>query len=93
MTIKERKLWNMHDMRSACIRNNLYTMGSNEEYSEMLMNIEKLYPTLTTIQSIAQNILDHSEDQSLTNIMYIIANEVVKTCFTAYDENGNEMEV
>ena len=68
-----------------CIENDLYDCGSIKEYSEMLEFIEKNDPTDKNIYRVAANIIDHtSPDQgrTITGIMSVIRNDVVKTVYT-----------
>lgn len=74
---KEFRTWSTESVREACVNNNFYTRGNNEEYSHMLSWVERLYPNTENIQYIAENILEHSEDQTLSNIMFVLANRAV----------------
>ena len=40
--ITSERSWSSDQVRRACIRNNLYTLGTNEEYSNMLDNYTQL---------------------------------------------------
>lgn len=73
--------WNVADLREACIRNNLYTRGTNEDYDHMFDHVRLFYPDFEALYLVAKDIYDHSVDQTITNIMYIIENEVVRTTF------------
>lgn len=67
-----------------CISNNFYTCGDTREYSKMLEYVENSKPTLENIYAVAVDILDHTdpnEGQTITNIMCIIENTVVRTTF------------
>ena len=74
---KEFRTWSNESVREACVNNNFYTRGNNEEYSHMLSWVERLYPNTENIQFIAENILEHSEDQTLSNIMFVLVNRAV----------------
>lgn len=93
MKIIETRHWNLHDLRSACISNHFYTCGTNEEYERLLLSLEELEPTLENMQKVAEDILEHSEDQTLLNIMWVLGNQVIRTSYFAYDDLGNEIEI
>lgn len=80
--ITRERSWDSDQVRRACIRNNLYTCGTNEQYSEMLELVDRLSPTTKAMYTIAKNIYEHSEDQTITNIMYILEADAVITTFT-----------
>ena len=92
MTITSKKIWNWNSVREMCIRENFYTEGDCEEYDAMLTKVRENVPTDEMIYEIAIDINAHSEGQTVSNIMFILANDVVKTCYTLYDDNGNEIE-
>lgn len=75
--------WCSDDVRCMCIRNDLYTKGTNEEYGLMLKMVDLAAggPTTKNMYLIAKDIFDHSENQTISNIMYMIEREVVYTCF------------
>lgn len=73
--------WDMDSVRCACIKNNLYTHGSNESYSRMLRLTDAIPPTEENIYKIAEDINRHSEGQTITNIMFILENEAITTTF------------
>ena len=82
MKIIETRTWSSYDVRAMCIRENLYTEGDGDEYTDMLnMVSEKRNPTLEDIYQVADDINRHSEGQTVTNIMFMLANIVVKSCF------------
>lgn len=76
--------WSMEDIVSMCIENNFYTQGDALAYSRMLQRVEVMEPTPEEIYKTAVDILDHTdpnEDQTITNIMCIIENTVVRTTY------------
>ena len=82
MKIIETRHWNAMDVRLMCIREVLYTKGTDKEYDAMLESVEdESFPTLEDIYRVADDINRHSEDQTVTNIMYMLANSVIKSCF------------
>ena len=81
MKIIETRQWTAEDVRKVCIENNLYTRGDNAEYSRMLDKVENIYPGNESIYAVAKDIMTHSEGQTVTNIMFLLANNAVKTYF------------
>lgn len=75
--------WSSDDVRSMCCRNDLYTMGTIEEYCLMLKMVDLAAggPTTKNMYLIAKDICEHSEDQTITNIMYMLEREAVYVCF------------
>ncbi len=87
MKIIETRHWNSLDVRAMCIREDLYTLGDDEEYTAMLESVEdRSYPTLDDIYRVAEDINRHSAAQTVTNIMYMLANSVIKSCFDIIEE-------
>lgn len=87
MKIIETRHWNSYDVRAMCIREDLYTLGDDEEYTAMLESVEdESYPSLEDIYRVAEDINRHSEGQTVTNIMYMLANNVTKSCFDIIEE-------
>lgn len=81
--IRETKMWDADSVRNCCIRHQLYTCGSMQEYNIMLNMIKDLEPSNKNIYKVAQDILSHSDDdQSIENIMFLLGNEVVKTFYS-----------
>lgn len=87
MKIIETRHWNSLDVRAMCIREDLYTLGDDEEYTAMLESVEdRSYPTLDDIYRVAEDINRHSAAQTVTNIMYMLANSVIKSSFDIIEE-------
>lgn len=82
MKIIETRHWNTIDVRGMCVNMGLYTRGTSEDYDATL-NIVRDHrtPTLEDIYRVAEDINRHSEGQTVTNIMYMLVNDVVKSCF------------
>lgn len=79
--IKARRFWSYDTVRSACIRNQLYESGTCEEYDKMLDMVKALEPTYENIYTVACDIKEHSDYQTITNIMFILEREAVITTF------------
>ena len=75
--------WSAASVRQVCIDNDLYTCGDNDDYEAMLDFVNHAYPDVENLYLVAKNILDHSRsgDQTITNIMFVLENDVVKTTF------------
>lgn len=77
-TITKTPHWTPDSVRAACIRNDLYTRGDSEAYTHMLDQVAKIKtPSDIGIWMIAKDITEHSDMQTVTNVMYILANEAV----------------
>lgn len=79
ITIKRE--WNAGHVRATCIRNRLYTCGDNEAYNNMLESVRDLEPTPENIYRVAKDIYEHSRNQTITNIMFILEKEAVNTFY------------
>ena len=87
----ETRILHASDLRTLCIRENWYTLGDNDEYSDMMC--KTFCPNLTTevIADIAQDIKGHSDtDMEIPEIMYAVA-AISNTTF-AVDEDTVEEE-
>ena len=73
--------WSASKVRQVCIDNDLYTCGDNEDYSNMLDCVRDSYPDTENLYLIAMDIQKHSKGQTITNIMYLLANHAVITTF------------
>lgn len=60
MKIKEYRSWSVVDVRTMCIRRDLFTRGNNEEYSELFVMVQRLEPTLENMYKVASYIAEHS---------------------------------
>ena len=85
--IKTRQYWSADHVRSACIRNDLYTRGDNCAYSRMLEYVSLNRPNAKTIYIVADDSATHSKNQTIANVMYILANEAIVTTFEADGED------
>ena len=81
--LKSERKWDADSVRGMCIRENFYTKGTNEEYSEMLDYVDNNEPTEENLFWVAVDIKNHTADeQTITNIMYILEKDVVRTFYT-----------
>lgn len=83
MKIKMNRVWNAADVRSMCIREKFYTCGNCEDYSQMLEYVDthRNISEDFDIYAVARDILIHTDkelEQTVENIMYILANDVIK---------------
>lgn len=81
VTITSKRMWSATGVRSACISNDLYTRGDNEAYSKMLGFVDGHQPTTEAIYRVAKDIADHSREQTICNVMFILEREAVVTSF------------
>ena len=81
---KETRHLSGSDLRSLCVKENLYTLGTNEEYFNLLETAEKTENITTDdLVELATDIKSHSEtDAEITSIMFILA----KACVSVFDE-------
>lgn len=58
-----------YKVRELCIQDNLYTEGTNEEYSHLLITLCKddADQTLDSLEVIAEDIIKHSDLENLLN--------------------------
>jgi len=80
-TVSTNRFWDHTTVRAACIKNDLYTCGDNEEYSAMFDLVDKTPPTTQGLYIIAKDIAEHSDYQTITNVMFILEREAVITTF------------
>ena len=73
--------WSYGSVRRACIKNDLYTRGDNESYSEMLDFVDENPVTDMNLYLVAKDITEHSKYQTIANVMYILINDAVTTYF------------
>lgn len=85
--IKEFKKWSADDVRAVCVNNDLYTCGTGEDYNHMLSWVERLYPDTENIHFIAEDICKHSKEQTVSNIMFLLANKAVTTFYEIEGED------
>lgn len=81
--MKEFRQLSKSDLRSLCIRQNWYTCGNNEEYSNMLNKANKGNITTNDIVAIAKDIKEHSNtNHDITSICF----EIAKICYSLFEE-------
>lgn len=79
--IKAARRWSDGSVQAACIKNNLYTRGTYEQYDNMLRSADVLQPTIENLYRLAKDICEHSEAQTITNVMFILERDAVTTIF------------
>lgn len=83
--------WSVDSVRAACIRNNLFTEGTNEEYAELMAFVLKIKtPSDIGLFEAASYIAEHSDDQTAANVLFILANEAVSYSFEIDGEDFEE---
>ncbi|SCJ78748.1 Uncharacterised protein [uncultured Flavonifractor sp.] len=81
LIISTKRQWSPDTVRLACIRNHLYTGGTCEEYSRMMEMVRTMVPMYENLYIVARDIKEHSNDQTITNVMFILEREAVITTF------------
>lgn len=80
--IKVLRTWSANKVRAMCIAHSFYTLGSNEEYGEMLEFVMEQLPTTESLWIVARDISEHStDDMPITSIMFLLEREAVVTTF------------
>lgn len=79
--ITEEKIWSLRSVREVCISYNLYTMGDCEEYGNMLNFVEDNEFTLKNLYKVAEDICNHSPEQTIENVMFLLNKDAVKTFY------------
>lgn len=71
-------------VRAMCIKDSLYTRGDNKAYSNLLCNLcdESKHITLSRIEKIARDILDHSNWQKKADLYGCDYEELLKMIMT-----------
>ncbi len=85
--IETKRIWNWDRVRTTCVKNQLYTAGSNEDYMHMLDWVDRLYPNLENMYFIAEDICKHSDDQTISNVMFILERDAIITVFDIEGED------
>lgn len=84
--IHEEDIWDRSSVRDVCIGNDLYTCGTIKEYEKMLSIVDENEPDTWTIYRVAKDILEHSEGQTITNIMFLLRNRAVQRFYEVTEE-------
>ena len=82
--IKVEKRWYPDDVRDLCIREKWYTKGNNEDYEQMLEYVDLYYdnPALEHLYRVAENICRHTDEQTISNVMFLLERYCVHTFYT-----------
>ncbi len=83
--INVERRWSELSVRSMCIKYRLYTAGDCESYRRMLDNVEEMSPTPENMYMVAKDIYEHSDDQTITNVMFLLEKDAVDTFFEIGD--------
>jgi len=79
--ITEVRKWNSMSVRNVCVNNDLYTCGCNEDYIRLLDEVNLMEPTKENIYRVATDIVKHSDEQTVSNVMFLLANQAVTVSF------------
>lgn len=77
MKITENRKFNLAGIRRTCIENNLFTCGDDAAYQGMLNLAGDTIPTPEGLYKVATFIADHSDDETVENVMFLLANNAV----------------
>lgn len=79
--IYEDKKWDSFDVQRVCIKHELYTRGTNDDFRKMLDFVHKKNPTTRNIYLVAKDIWEHSKtDSTIGHIMFLLSRDAVY-CF------------
>ena len=85
MKINEIKKWSISSVRGCCVTNEFYTCGCTTEYEKMLNFVSTHKPTLTNIYKVSKDICEHSECQTIENIMFCLNADAIYTFYEIND--------
>lgn len=80
--IVEEKRWSMESVMECCIRHELYTGGDTKAYTKMLQKVANSEPTILDLYEVAKDIEEHSEDQTIESVMFLLNRVAVTTTYT-----------
>lgn len=80
--ITEEKQISSSSVRECCIKHDLYTSGSCREYDKMLNMADENEFSLRLLYDLAKDITEHSEDQTITSVMFLLNKDAVNTFYT-----------
>lgn len=88
--IKKIAAWSDMDVRDMCIKEGFYTRGDCRDYKNILDYVNNHnQPDDLDVYIVAENILNHTSTelgQTVENIMYILANDVIKYFYEVEEE-------
>ena len=81
--ITANRFWTPHSVRQTCIIHDLYTRGGCREYEHMLGLVDQFRdnPSTENLYVIAKDIQEHSRNQTITNVMFLLEKDAVMTTF------------
>ena len=84
---KERRTLDMNDLRQLCIKNNWYTLGTNEQYSKLLDMTRVDNVTSEMIAKMAYDIKFKSEtEHNAESICF----EIARICYSFFELDEKE---
>lgn len=81
---KEIRTLTRTDLRTLCINHSWYTNGTSAEFEELLSLAEKENISTSDIAEIAENIMNHSNDEERPIENYCF--EIARMCNTFFEE-------
>ena len=84
--IKEEVQWSPETVRLCCMQNMLYTCGDCRAYDKMLDMVASMEPTLSNIYKVAKDINEHSNQNTIENIMYCLNKYAIRRFYEIVGE-------
>lgn len=80
--IVEETVMSSDNVMKCCVAHGFYTAGTIADYSKMLETVRDNEYSLSLLYKIAKDIAEHSEDQTIENIMYHLSNDACIRVYT-----------
>ena len=75
--IEVTEAWYADGVRAVCVKQGFYTCGTCSDYDHMLNMVNDTEPTPTNLYRVARDICEHSDGQTIENIMFILSRDAV----------------
>lgn len=82
---KRETKWSADDVMQTCIKHGFYTCGTADHYTKMLDYVRDHEYTDDALAWVATDIAVHSEEQTISNVMFILYKEAVNVFFEIAD--------
>lgn len=77
--------WSSGSVYDLCKKYDLYTCGDCVAYAEMLDFVRDNEPTTKTLYMVAKDINDHSDNNTIENIMFLLSKYAVNRFYEIED--------
>ena len=67
--IRKIEYWAPQLVQDFCVKNNMYTCGTNSDYTAMFVFVQHHEPTTENLYIVADDILKHSDDEVNRNFL------------------------